>query len=82
MNLHRLVRASLSRIIGTAAVLSFALLTIILTPRPARANPAFARKYGMPCSNHDPTGTFCQHRQHSARTGSLQPGSVLEVSWS
>jgi len=31
-------------------VLSFALLTIILTPRPARANPAFARKYGMPCS--------------------------------
>jgi len=31
-------------------VLSFALLTIILTPRAAHANPAFARKYGMPCS--------------------------------
>jgi len=31
-------------------VLLIMFLTLILTPQPASANPAFARKYGMPCS--------------------------------
>ena len=50
VNLDRQVQASVSRILGTAALLSIALLTIVFTATPARANPAFARKYGMPCS--------------------------------
>jgi hypothetical protein len=47
---HPAVRSSVRRISGTALLLSFALLTLILTAKPAHANPAFARKYGMPCS--------------------------------
>jgi hypothetical protein len=45
------VRSGLSRI-GTALVFSVALLAIFLVDcRPASALPAFARKYGMPCSS-------------------------------
>jgi len=45
-----LARRLAPRISQTAALLFLVLLTVILTPRPASANPAFARKYGMPCS--------------------------------
>jgi hypothetical protein len=45
------VRSGLSRI-GTALLFSVALLAILLIDcRPANAIPAFARKYGMPCSS-------------------------------
>jgi hypothetical protein len=50
VHLQLSLRPSVRRISGTAALLSFCLLALILTPRPAHANPAFARKYGMPCS--------------------------------
>ena len=50
MNLQLAVRCSVRRIPGTATLLSLALLTILFTPKSAHANPAFARKYGMPCS--------------------------------
>jgi hypothetical protein len=45
-----LARWSARHISHTAALLLLVLLTTILTSRPASANPAFARKYGMPCS--------------------------------
>ena len=45
-----LARWSARHISHTAALLLMFLPTVILTPRPASANPAFARKYGMPCS--------------------------------
>jgi hypothetical protein len=45
------VRSGFSRI-GTALLFSVVLLAILLTDcRPASAIPAFARKYGMPCSS-------------------------------
>ena len=50
MGLHPVVRRSVRRIPEIAVLLCFVFLAIILTSRPARANPAFARKYGMPCS--------------------------------
>jgi hypothetical protein len=43
-------RRSICSIPGAAALLFLALLTMFLIPSQARANPAFARKYGMPCS--------------------------------
>jgi len=41
---------SARHISDTAAPLLLVLLTVMVTARPASANPAFARKYGMPCS--------------------------------
>lgn len=45
-----LLRARWLTIPRAAVLLFLILLTIILNSRPANANPAFARKYGMPCS--------------------------------
>lgn len=50
MRLLLLARRSARHISHTAALWLLLLLTVILSSRPASANPAFARKFGMPCS--------------------------------
>jgi len=45
-----LVQRSVRQIPGTAVLLFLVLLSTVLTPKQAHANPAFARKFGMPCS--------------------------------
>ena len=45
-----LARWSARHVSHTVALLLLVLLTVLLSLRPASANPAFARKYGMRCS--------------------------------
>ena len=49
-NLKNSLLHSLSAILAGAGALVSVLLILFINPTPGRAIPAFARKYGLPCS--------------------------------